>query len=165
MLRIVPIERRSSGLSPSWKTCRMARETFRLRFECPGSPEQIVPGQFVMLRLAGANDPLLARPLALYDTVLDAASGPWPRRRLPGGRQADRPAGPLGPGARWRSGARWATAFRPTPAEHLVMVAGGIGQTPFLALARRVPGPSPAMAIRPAVPPAARRVTLCYGAR
>ena len=28
-----------------------------------------LPGQFLMLRLAGGNDPLLGRPLALYDTV------------------------------------------------------------------------------------------------
>ena len=31
--------------------------------------------------------------------------------------------------------------FPPTPAEHLVMVAGGIGQTPFLMLAREYLGP------------------------
>ena len=32
----------------------------------------IRPGQFVMLRLPGTTDPLLGRPFALYDTVLDA---------------------------------------------------------------------------------------------
>ena len=32
--------------------------------------------------------------------------------------------------------------FPPTPTEHLLMVAGGIGQTPFLALAREVPRPA-----------------------
>ena len=30
-----------------------------------------------MLRLTNCNDPLLGRPLALYDTVLSAAGEPW----------------------------------------------------------------------------------------
>src|SRR6185295_13036469 len=54
--------------------------------------------------------------------------------------------------------------FPPTPAEHLLMVAGGIGQTPFLALARESLGQrsygDPSRAV-----PQASRVTLCYGAR
>ena len=96
-----------------------------------------MPGQFLMMRLAGCDDPLLGRPLALYDTVLDAGGRPQGldvvylvlgkmTSRLatyrPG--QALEVWGPLGNG------------FPPAPAEHLLMVAGGIGQTPFLALAR-----------------------------
>ena len=54
----------------------MARDTYRLRFEAPGLARRIVPGQFLMLRLAGCNDPLLGRPLALYDTVLDEVAAP-----------------------------------------------------------------------------------------
>ncbi|HEV3005103.1 MAG TPA: FAD-binding oxidoreductase, partial [Pirellulales bacterium] len=54
----------------------MARDTYRIRFGCPEVARQIVPGQFVMLRLAGFDDPLLGRPLALYDTVLDGAGAP-----------------------------------------------------------------------------------------
>jgi dihydroorotate dehydrogenase electron transfer subunit len=54
--------------------------------------------------------------------------------------------------------------FPPTPTEHLVLVAGGIGQTPLLALAgeylgTRVYGQPPRQI------PRARKVTLCYGAR
>ena len=51
----------------------LARDTYRIRFECPPIARQIVPGQFIMMRLAGCNDPLLGRPLALYDVVRDAA--------------------------------------------------------------------------------------------
>ena len=152
---------------------RLARDTYRLRLVCPAIAEQIVPGQFVMLRLAGANDPLLGRPLALYDTVLDGAGRPIGidvvylvvgklTRRLaslaPG--QPLEVWGPLGNGF----GPQPAGGFAPLPAEHLVMVAGGIGQTPFPALAqealgRRKYGSPPRSA------PRAGRVTLCYGAR
>src|SRR5215207_9635074 len=89
-----------------------------------------------MLRLACYNDPLLGRPLALYDTVLDGKEpvgidvvylvlGKLTSRlaRLLPGQELD-VWGPLGNG------------FPPQPAQHLVMVAGGIGQTPFPALAR-----------------------------
>src|ERR1043165_4598719 len=56
---------------------QLARDTFRIRFECPEIARRIVPGQFLMLRLAGLNDPLLGRPLALYDTVLSSAGDPF----------------------------------------------------------------------------------------
>jgi dihydroorotate dehydrogenase electron transfer subunit len=54
--------------------------------------------------------------------------------------------------------------FSPVPTSHLIMVAGGIGQTPFLALGkeylgRREYGDPPRRISR------ARRVTLCYGVR
>ena len=50
---------------------RLARDTLRVRFAAPEIARRIVPGQFVMLRLAGCNDPLLGRPLALYDVGPD----------------------------------------------------------------------------------------------
>ena len=52
---------------------RLARDTYRVRFACPEIARRVVPGQFVMLRLAGSNDPLLGRPLAVYDVVRDDA--------------------------------------------------------------------------------------------
>jgi dihydroorotate dehydrogenase electron transfer subunit len=142
----------------------LARDTFRVRFECPTIARQIVPGQFVMLRLAGYNDPLLGRPLALYDTVLDGSEpigidlvylvlGKMTRRlaRLLPGQELE-VWGPLGNG------------FPPQQTEHLVMVAGGIGQTPFPALAREHLGGrkygDPPRRVKPV-----GRVTLCYGAR
>ncbi len=143
----------------------IARATHRLRLECPTLARRIVPGQFVMLRLPGTDDPLLGRPLALYDTVLDdrgEAIG-IDVVYLVVGKMTGRLTqvavgdslqiwGPLGNG------------FPPRSVEHLIMVAGGIGQTPFAALAREFlgqrtygdPGRSGAQA---------SRVTLCYGAR
>ena len=143
----------------------LARDTYRIRFACPEIARRIVPGQFVMLRLAGCNDPLLGRPLALYDVAPDAAGKPHfldivylavgkMTRLLPEFSAGSRLEvwGPLGNG------------FPPTPTEHLVMVAGGIGQTPFLALAREYLGLH-AYGDPPRQVPHARKVTLCYGAR
>lgn len=143
---------------------RLARDTWRVRFECPELARRVVPGQFLMLRLAGGNDPLIGRPLALYDTVLRAGEtvgvdvvylvkGKLTSRlaRFLPGQELD-VWGPLGNG------------FSSEPIEHLIMVAGGIGQTPFLALGREFLGRhrygSPPRDVTPA-----RRVTLCYGAR
>jgi dihydroorotate dehydrogenase electron transfer subunit len=143
----------------------LARGTYRMRFECPEIAGRIVPGQFLMVRLANLNDPLVGRALALYDTVCTAsgepigidlvylAKGKFTQRLaacLPG-RQLD-VWGPLGNG------------FPAAPIDHLIMVAGGIGQTPFVALAqeylgRRRYGDPPRPLIR------SQKVTLCYGAR
>ena len=50
---------------------QIARDTYRIRLEAPQTARQIVPGQFIMVRVPTGDDPLLARPLALYDTVID----------------------------------------------------------------------------------------------
>ena len=55
---------------------RLARNTYRIRLHFPELARLIRPGQFVMLRLPGRTDPLLGRPFALYDTVLDEAGNP-----------------------------------------------------------------------------------------
>src|SRR5262249_10346219 len=120
----------------------LAERTFRVRLDCPEIAAAIRPGQFVMLRLPGRDDPLLGRPFALYDTVLDAA-GPAIALDivyLVVGRmsgllsqvQAGGPVevwGPLGTGFPDFAGE-----------EHVICVAGGIGQTPFLAYARELLG-------------------------
>ncbi len=143
----------------------LARDTYRLRFAAPAIARAIWPGQFLMLRLPGTDDPLLGRPLALYDTVLDAegtaagidivymALGKMTRRlaaMVPG--TVLEAWGPLGNG------------FPPSLSGHVVMVAGGIGYTPFLALAAE------ALGKRSYGPPARRgqlagQVTLCFGVR
>src|SRR5437660_11316587 len=51
----------------------LARGTYRIRLEAPELARAIRPGQFVMLRLPATTDPLLGRPFALYDTVLDGS--------------------------------------------------------------------------------------------
>ncbi|HUG94441.1 MAG TPA: dihydroorotate dehydrogenase electron transfer subunit [Planctomycetaceae bacterium] len=143
----------------------MARDTWRLRLRSPEIAAQIVPGQFFMVRAAGREDPLLGRPFALLDTYEDEA-GPAGvdfgyvvvgklTSLMPAWQRGESVEiwGPLGNG------------FPPPGAwKHLMLVAGGIGQTPFLAVAREALGQkrygSPA---RPAGRPG--RVTLCYGVR
>ena len=56
---------------------RLAKDTYRVRFAAPEIARRIMPGQFLMLRLAGLNDPLIGRPLALYDTIPDSSGQPW----------------------------------------------------------------------------------------
>jgi dihydroorotate dehydrogenase electron transfer subunit len=144
---------------------RLARDTYRMRFDCAEIAHRIHPGQFLMLRLADCNDPLLGRPLALYDTILATdgepqgidvvylVKGKFTSRLatcLPG--QPLDVWGPLGNGF-------------PIPAtEHLIMAAGGIGQTPFLTLAQEYLGLR-SFGDPPRDAPRAQKVTLCYGAR
>lgn len=144
---------------------QLARDTYRVRFECPEIAERIVPGQFLMLRLADLDDPLLGRPLALYDVVLDVAGRPSAidvvylvlgkmtslLSQAQPGTQLD-VWGPLGNG------------FPPEPTDHLIMVAGGIGQTPFLALGQEYLGRRQ-FGSPPRKTPPAKKVTLCYGVR
>ncbi|MBX9792011.1 MAG: dihydroorotate dehydrogenase electron transfer subunit [Pirellulales bacterium] len=144
----------------------LARDTYRVRFDCPELAARITPGQFVMLRIAGGDDPLLGRPLALYDTVLDAEGNPRGIDvvYLVVGKLTRRLA-ELRPGARLEVWGPLGNGFPVYEAEHLILVAGGIGQTPFLALAReqrglRVYGQAPR-----AVSSSPRRITFCYGAR
>jgi dihydroorotate dehydrogenase electron transfer subunit len=144
---------------------RLARDTFRVRFRCPQIARRIVPGQFIMLRLAGSNDPLLARPLALYDVVPDAAGLPdgLDIVYLVVGKLTGRLARAV-PGDQLEVWGPLGNGFAPAATEHLLMVAGGIGQTPFLALAREYAGQAkfgnPVRSV-----PRAGRVTLCYGTR
>ena len=144
---------------------QLARDTYRLRLMSSDIARRILPGQFVMLRIAGCDDPLIGRPLALYDTVLAADGSPvgidvvYLVKGKFTSRLMEMTAGqwlevwgPLGNG------------FLPRPTEHLIMVAGGIGYTPFLALAEEYQGRK-GYGSPPREVPRARKVTLCYGAR
>jgi dihydroorotate dehydrogenase electron transfer subunit len=117
----------------------VARATYRLRFRCPPLARAIAPGQFLMLRVPGRTDPLLGRAFALYDTVPDASGEPVDVDIVYAvvGKMTGLMAtlcpdqlvevwGPLGNGFPDYHGT-----------DHLIMVAGGIGQTPFLALGRQ----------------------------
>jgi len=146
----------------------LARDTWRVRFLLPEMARRFVPGQFLMLRLAGWEDPLLGRPLALYDTVLDGAGKPVGVDvvYLVLGKLTIRLA-QLGPGAKldvWGPLGNGFPADAAHGVEHLILVAGGIGQTPFLALAQECLGRRQyGEPIRQSA--AAQRITLCYGAR
>jgi dihydroorotate dehydrogenase electron transfer subunit len=149
---------------------RLARDTYRLRLACPELARMIVPGQFVMLRLAGCNDPLLGRPLALYDTwcvenkpvgldIVYLAVGKLTRRLAQ-----------LEPGAPLEIWGPLGNGFPPAPPRPLLLAAGGIGQTPFLAVAREHLGLR-RYGVGLRYPSAERNgaspgtVTLCYGTR
>lgn len=143
----------------------MATNTYRLRLRCPELAKQIRPGQFFMVKEPGTNDPLLGRPFALFDV--------WDENGEPAGIDFGYVAigkltnlmthwspgdpvqlwGPLGNGF-------------PEPGDgHLMMVAGGIGQTPFLAVAREALGlrtygtPARQLDVKPS------KLTLAYGVR
>ncbi len=141
----------------------IADRTWRIRIDCPEIAAAARPGQFAMLRIPDRCDPLLARPLAVYDAVADE-NGP---------RHVDfvyvvhgkftTVLATLRPGAEVVVWGPLGNGFDPPAVDHLVLVAGGIGQTALLALARERLGRarygSPR---RPA--PAVRRVTFCWGA-
>jgi dihydroorotate dehydrogenase electron transfer subunit len=143
----------------------LAQDTYRIRVHAPEIARRVVPGQFLMLRLPDCNDPLLGRPLALYDTVLDSSGVPVGVDvvYLAIGKMTRRLAA-LCPGASLEIWGPLGNGFRPASTEHLIMVAGGIGQTPFLALARQYLGlrvyGEPIREVAPA-----RKITLCYGVR
>jgi dihydroorotate dehydrogenase electron transfer subunit len=143
----------------------MARDTWRLRITEPDIAGAIRPGQFLMLRILGTSDPLLGRPYALYDAVLDSKAEPCgldivylvvgkQTRALTQLRSGDPIGiwGPLGNGFPDLDGLN-----------HVWLVAGGIGQTPFLAYLRQLLGTRGYGG-----EPARKRVehvTLFYGAR
>jgi dihydroorotate dehydrogenase electron transfer subunit len=143
----------------------VGRDTFRVRFECPTMARRILPGQFVMLRIAGTNDPLLGRPLAMYRVVRSDSGEPWGLDIVYQaiGRMTRRLA-VLKPGDRLDAWGPLGNGFPPVATGHLIMVGGGIGQTPFLALGRQYLGVEHFGDPPRAVPPA-DRVTLCYGCR
>jgi dihydroorotate dehydrogenase electron transfer subunit len=143
----------------------LARQTYRVRLAAPELARAIRPGQFLMLRLPGHSDPLLGRPFALYDTVLDEAGNPFAidvvylvvgrvTGLLAQARPGDRVEawGPLGNGFPELHGL-----------DHVGLVAGGIGQTPFLAHVRELLG-TRGYGGRPARR-GAGRVSLFYGVR
>lgn len=144
----------------------MARNTWRMRLHCPDVARQILPGQFFMIRMPDRSDPLLGRPFALYDIYTDDTGNPAGIdfgyvvvgkmtslfETLQAGDSVE-VWGPLGNG------------FPLPTSGHLVIAAGGIGQTPFLAvireaLRRRAYGqPARQLVDLPS------RITLCYGVR
>jgi dihydroorotate dehydrogenase electron transfer subunit len=121
---------------------QLARNTYLIRLHAPAIAQAIRPGQFLMMRLPKSSDPLLGRPFALYDTVIDERGVPFAidvvylivgkvtnlLAELNAGDAVDI-WGPLGNGFP-----------EPVGAKHAALVAGGIGQTPFLAHIRELLG-------------------------
>lgn len=142
---------------------RIADRTWRLRLDCPEIAAAAVPGQFAMLRIPDRHDPLLARPLAVYDVFTVEGR---PRHvdfvYLVHGKFTTTLA-TLPPGAEVVLWGPLGNGFDPPAVDHLLLVAGGIGQTALLALARERLGQA-AYGVPPRPAARTRRVTLCWGA-
>lgn len=142
----------------------LARDTWRVRFEFPELASRIVPGQFLMVRIAGLQDPLIGRPFAMYDVIAGADGAPAlvDVVYLVKGKLTRRLA-TLGAGAELDVWGPLGNGFQLPAVERLVFAAGGIGQTPFLALGQEALGVRRYGVDRE--PSRATGVTLCYGAR
>lgn len=153
------------GAAAVQQNVRLARDTYRIRFACPQIAGRMVPGQFVMMRISGLNDPLLGRPMAIFDVVADADGRPhWLDVVYLIVGKMTRLLAAVEPGTQIELWGPLGNGFGPSETEHLVMVAGGIGLTPFLTLAREYLGLQ-SFGDPPRAVPRARQVTLCYGAR
>ncbi|HEV3204147.1 MAG TPA: dihydroorotate dehydrogenase electron transfer subunit [Gemmataceae bacterium] len=153
------------GVVPVLENDRLARSTFRIRLKAPDMARSIVPGQFIMIRIPQTTDPLLGRPFALYDTVIDTQGQPncLDVVYLVVGKMTAALAavkagaivevwGPLGNGFPYLQ-----------DLDHVALVAGGIGQTPFLAYVHSLLG---RRGYGGGIPRrACRRVSLFYGVR
>jgi dihydroorotate dehydrogenase electron transfer subunit len=120
----------------------LARETWCIRIREHDIARAIRPGQFVMLRLLGRNDPLLGRPYALYDTVLNSNGEPVGLDivYLVVGKQT-KALTQLCPGDKIDIWAPLGNGFPELQGvDRVCLVAGGIGQTPFLAYIRLLLG-------------------------
>ncbi len=145
---------------------QLARDTWAVRILQPELAQVITPGQFFMIRPEVGSDPLLGRPFALYDIYCDTEGKPAGVEfgyvvvgKLTSQMSAWQPGenitlwGPLGNG------------FPVPSAKRLLCVAGGIGQTPFLGVAREALGLQSYGQPSRTIMPRPEDVTLCYGVR
>lgn len=161
------------GLVPSAGQCeavvvkneQVARDTWRMRLRCPDLARRIVPGQFFMVRDAHSSDPMLGRPFALLDVwEEDGELAGVEFGYLVVGKLTSLMTG-------WNSGDAcdlWGplgNGFPVPQARRLCMVAGGIGQTPFLAVAREAMGARQYGERALIADNRLESVELCYGVR
>lgn len=144
---------------------RLAEHTYAVRIDCPEMARLIAPGQFFMIRPAHGTDPLLGRPFALYDTILDEQGVPVAFEfayHVVGKMTALM--------SRWSAGTAveiWGplgNGFPVYQGRHLLCVGGGIGYTPFLAVAREsLGGRYYAKGLNRGSPAPVPKVSFCYG--
>lgn len=151
--------------SPLVRNEKIAEDTFLLRVSAPSIAQKVVPGQFVMIRMSHSDAPLIGRALAVYDVIEDETGTPkWIDLvyLCKGSLTSTLAVSPLG-----TSVTLWGplgNGFSNRECDHLIMVAGGIGQTPMLllgteALGTQKFGPSDR------ANGWSQQVTLIYGAR
>jgi dihydroorotate dehydrogenase electron transfer subunit len=152
-----------SSVVPLLENQKIAADTMRLRVSVPEMASRVAPGQFFMIRNPAGNDPLIGRALALYDAAGDG-SGWIDLVYLVKGKLTSSLAR-LQPGAPIAIWGPLGNGFSPRSAKHLILVAGGIGQTPFLTLAKEALGRQQFALESRRVGGYAERVTFCYGVR
>ena len=146
---------------PILENVEVAQNTVRVRVEAPELVESVVPGQFFMVRNPSGNDPLIGRAFALYDKAVDGSG--WLDLVYVVKGKFTTSIAPLKPGDKLAIWGPLGNGFEAKPTDHLIMVAGGIGQTPFLALAKEATGQQVFGDGRPTG--YAKRVSFCYGVR
>jgi dihydroorotate dehydrogenase electron transfer subunit len=155
------------SVAPIVENRRIARDTFLMRLADPAMACAIRPGQFLMARPGLEYDPLLGRPFALYDVGRDGRGVPetidFAYLILGRGTAA---LARLKPGDLVPIWGPLGNGFGPPPegTGPIAFVAGGIGQTPFLALARWWAGAA-CYSGDPPLPATGRELVLYYGTR
>jgi len=123
---------------------RLTENTWRLVLRTTEELPSVRAGQFVMLRLPNRTDPLLGRPFAIYRADSHSLETVY----LAVGKMTHRltEVKPNDPLELWMP---LGNGFPESKAQHTIIVAGGIGQTPFLTFCQN----------------RQERVSLLYGAR
>lgn len=121
----------------------IAENTYLLRIAAPGIAATFRPGQFVMIRIAGVDAPLIGRPFAIYDVHPGPDGEPHaidliylrkgtltrPLSTAPVGTMIS-VWGPLG-------NSFFDESVSSGTCDRLIMAVGGIGQTPMLVTGRQ----------------------------
>ena len=108
-------------------TGNLTDNTWRLALRTEEPLPPVRAGQFAMLRLPNSADPLLGRPLALYRAESQRIEVVY----LAIGKMTHRLAGQK-PGAPLELWMPLGNGFPENKVQHTIIVAGGIGQPPFL---------------------------------
>ena len=126
------------GTSVVIENTAIAERTFRLVVSVSEEVPPIAPGQFAMLRLPNRSDPLLGRPLAVYRQTRSARTTLLEFVYLVVGKMTARLA-EVRPNDRLEIWTPLGKGFKVDEVQRHILVAGGIGQTPFLMLAEQYP--------------------------
>ncbi len=164
---MTPVEQRKIQFfrGPITSHVQLAESTWEIGFESVDLATQFAPGQFAMLRLADRQDAILGRAFAVWDRACKENGQPNGVKfvYLVKGRMT-RPLSAMPPGTLIEAWGPLGNAFPDHPVAHLILVAGGVGQTPMLTVAQEALGLEK-FADEGRARGYANRVTLIYGAR
>ncbi len=119
----------------------MARDTFRIRVAAPEIAAAAQPGQFVMIRLADRQAPLIGRALAVWDVIDDSSGRPYAIDLVFVRKGAlTQPLSTAAPGAAVTLWGPLGNGFAVRPCQRLILASGGVGQTPMLLVAKEALG-------------------------